>query len=182
VLSVMECLKVSERRACRAIEQPRSTERYAAVVSDEEDRLTRDILTLACRYGRYGCWRVTEMLVRGGWTVNHKRVERIWQREGLNVPTKLHPIVRNQFLEGLEVANIDLQCDLHAIVENGDLRDIGCCLCAGEIDPVRLTRAASNRAQTSEAQRHRAARRNEFSSITKCSMLQSSCLVRILES
>jgi putative transposase len=70
------------------IEQPRSTQRHEVVVSDEEDRLTRDILALACRYGRYGYRRVTEMLKRAGWTVNHKRVERIWRQEGLKVPSK----------------------------------------------------------------------------------------------
>jgi putative transposase len=85
---VVECLGVSERRACRTIEQPRSTQRYEALVAEDEDRLTRDILALACKYGRYGYRRVTEMLARAGWTVNHKRVERIWRQEGLKVPTK----------------------------------------------------------------------------------------------
>jgi putative transposase len=84
----MEHLKVSERRACRVIEQPRSTQRYEALLSGEEDQLTRDILALACKYGRYGYRRVGEMLERAGWMVNHKRVERIWRQEGLKVPQK----------------------------------------------------------------------------------------------
>jgi transposase InsO family protein len=40
------------------------------------------------RYGRYGYRRITAMLRSEGWTVNAKRVERIWRREGLKVPQK----------------------------------------------------------------------------------------------
>ena len=39
-------------------------------------------------YGRYGYRRITAMLQMEGWTVNHKRVERIWRQEGLKVPGK----------------------------------------------------------------------------------------------
>ena len=37
------------------------------------------------QYGRYGTPRITAMLHREGWTVNHKRVERIWREQGLKV-------------------------------------------------------------------------------------------------
>ena len=50
--------------------------------------LTADIIELATQYGRYGYRRITVMLHRVGWMVNHKRVERIWRREGLKVPQK----------------------------------------------------------------------------------------------
>jgi transposase InsO family protein len=43
---------------------------------------------LASRFGRYGYRRVTALLKAEGWRVNHKRVERIWRREGLKVPMK----------------------------------------------------------------------------------------------
>jgi len=46
------------------------------------------IVTLAARYGRYGYRRITALLRRDGWQVNHKRVERIWRQEGLKVPTR----------------------------------------------------------------------------------------------
>ncbi|WP_246658537.1 IS3 family transposase, partial [Mesorhizobium sp. GR13] len=36
----------------------------------------------------YGYRRITALLRQEGWTVNAKRVERIWRREGLKVPTK----------------------------------------------------------------------------------------------
>ena len=46
------------------------------------------IIRLASQYGRYGYRRITALLRTEGWHVNHKRVERIWRREGLKVPTK----------------------------------------------------------------------------------------------
>lgn len=39
-------------------------------------------------FGRYGYRRITALLRLDGWWVNHKRVERIWRREGLKVPKK----------------------------------------------------------------------------------------------
>jgi putative transposase len=50
--------------------------------------LTDDIIELAGRYGRYGYRMVTGLLNNSGWHVNHKRVERIWRREGLKIPQK----------------------------------------------------------------------------------------------
>lgn len=50
--------------------------------------LTVVIIQLASQFGRYGYRRITALLRRAGWNVNHKRVERIWRREGLRVPQK----------------------------------------------------------------------------------------------
>ena len=50
--------------------------------------LTQRIIELACMYGRYGYRRIAAMLRLKGWRVNHKRVERIWKKEGLKVPKK----------------------------------------------------------------------------------------------
>ena len=46
------------------------------------------MIDLAARYGRYGYRRITGMLRWLGWRVNHKRIERLWRREGLKVPKK----------------------------------------------------------------------------------------------
>ena len=46
------------------------------------------IIELASRHGRYGYRRITALLQDDGWKVSHKRVERIWRREGLKVPAK----------------------------------------------------------------------------------------------
>jgi putative transposase len=79
---------ISERRVCRVVGQPRSTQRYTALVGGDEERLRAEVVRLASRYGRYGYRRVTVLLRNDGWRVNHKRVERIWRQEGLKVPKR----------------------------------------------------------------------------------------------
>jgi putative transposase len=81
-------MDVSERRACRVLKQPRSTQRYQTRQADDEEQLTARIIVLASDYGRYGYRRITALLRNEGWEVNHKRVERIWRQEGLKVPPK----------------------------------------------------------------------------------------------
>jgi transposase InsO family protein len=81
-------LSVPERQACRVLGQPRTTQRRVLVQRDDEDALTKAIVDLASEYGRYGYRRITALLRTEGWHVNHKRVERIWRREGLKVPKK----------------------------------------------------------------------------------------------
>jgi transposase InsO family protein len=88
VQHVRKQLGVSERRACQVLHQSRSTQRRICVVREDETALTKAIIDLATEYGRYGYRRVTALLNRQGWQVNHKRVERIWRREGLKVPQK----------------------------------------------------------------------------------------------
>jgi len=71
------------------LQQARTTQRRKPGQSDEEKQLTHDIIALASRYGRYGYRRITALLNNEyGWRVNHKRVERIWRKEGLKVPKK----------------------------------------------------------------------------------------------
>ena len=68
--------------------QHRSTRRKVPRGASDEMALSEDIIALARQYGRYGYRRVTALLRDAGWTVNRKRVERIWRREGLKVPQK----------------------------------------------------------------------------------------------
>lgn len=84
----VERLGVSQRRACRILDQHRSTQWRKPKKRDDEDALTSAIIALAVRYGRYGYKRITALLRADGWRVNHKRVFRIWRREGLKVPQK----------------------------------------------------------------------------------------------
>ena len=79
---------MSERRVCRVLGQPRSARGYEPTGSAYEQMLTDDIVQLASDFGRYGYRKITALLQHGGWEVNHKRVERIWRREGLKVPGK----------------------------------------------------------------------------------------------
>ncbi len=91
VREVLGAEAVSERRVCQVLGQPRSTQRRAQAVLDEEARLRARIVELAKQYGRYGYRRITGLLVAEGWRVNHKRVERIWRAEGLKVPQRQRP-------------------------------------------------------------------------------------------
>jgi putative transposase len=71
------------------LEQARATQRRNLSPPSDEEELTDDIVALATRYGRYGYRRITALLNNEhGWKVNHKRVERIWRKEGLKVPKK----------------------------------------------------------------------------------------------
>ena len=46
--------RISERRACRVIGQSRNTQRRMRRVPDDEPRLVKRIVWLACENGRYG--------------------------------------------------------------------------------------------------------------------------------
>ena len=60
---------LSERHACRLVKQWRGTQRYQPIQRMDEDALTRDIITLASQYGRYGYRRITALLRTAGWQV-----------------------------------------------------------------------------------------------------------------
>ena len=68
--------------------QSRRVQRYQPKLAGDEEALKARIIELATQYGRYGYRRITALLQREGWRVNHKRVERIWRQEGLKVPQK----------------------------------------------------------------------------------------------
>ena len=71
------------------LEQARATQRRNLSLPSDEEQLTGDVIALATKYGRYGYRRITALLNNEyGWRVNHKRVERIWRKEGLKVPKK----------------------------------------------------------------------------------------------
>jgi len=52
---------LSERRACAAPGQHRSTQRKIPQGRDDEARLTADIVELARQYGRYGYRKIAEL-------------------------------------------------------------------------------------------------------------------------
>ncbi len=86
--------KISERRACVALGQPRTTQRYRPRKVDEDRQLIGQMRRLVESYPRFGSARVHQMLVgvgtSGGWRVNFKRVHRLWKQEHLQVPRKQH--------------------------------------------------------------------------------------------
>ena len=86
---LLERFGVSERRACRAIGQPRSTQRRPAPVPGTEEEILRSRLReLARAHPRYGYRRMTTILRREGYCVNHKRIQRLCRDEGLRVLKK----------------------------------------------------------------------------------------------
>ena len=80
--------RVSERRACRVLNQSRATQRRVAFMPTDEPKLVARMTALASDYGRYGYRRVGALLRAEGFVVNHKRVRRLWRREGLKVPSR----------------------------------------------------------------------------------------------
>jgi putative transposase len=76
---------VSQRRAARALDLPRSSLRYAPVIRDEHAILARRIEELAGRHPRFGYRRIWVLLDREGWSVNKKTVRRHWRQLGLKV-------------------------------------------------------------------------------------------------
>lgn len=84
VRHVQKTLKVSERRACRAIGQPRSTQRYQPTRPERDSPLANRIRELATETPSYGYRLATALLKREGWTVNPKRIYRLWRQAGLS--------------------------------------------------------------------------------------------------
>ena len=80
--------KISERRACRVLGQPRSSQRYISTKADIDTALSQRMVALSRENPRYGYRRVWALLRREGWAVNKKRVQRVWREAGLTVPSK----------------------------------------------------------------------------------------------
>ena len=82
--------EVSERRACRVVDQPRPSQRYISMKADKDAALTQRMAALSRQNPRYGYRRVWALLRREGWEVNKKRIHRLWREQGLKVPKKQH--------------------------------------------------------------------------------------------
>ncbi|MFQ5463992.1 MAG: IS3 family transposase [Phycisphaerae bacterium] len=83
-----ETLNASERQACRALSQPRSTQRFTCKERDGDKALIERMLAMVGEHPRYGYRRICALLRGEGWCVNRKRVYRLWRQEGLKVPQK----------------------------------------------------------------------------------------------
>ena len=66
----------------------RSRFRYQLAPKDNEEELRLAMIKLAKRYGRYGYRKIAALLRMEGWAVNHKKVERLWREEGLQLPKR----------------------------------------------------------------------------------------------
>lgn len=75
----------SQRRACQLVEISRSSARYAPKPRSGETAFKEQVRQLAHEHPNYGYRRITAILRREGSSINHKRVQRIWQSEGLQL-------------------------------------------------------------------------------------------------
>lgn len=75
---------VSERRACRVLAAPRATHRYERV-RDDQAVLRSRIKEIAGVHVTWGYPRIWIKLRREGWSVNRKRIYRLYKEEGLCV-------------------------------------------------------------------------------------------------
>jgi putative transposase len=87
----MTTMKVSERFACRVTGQNRTTQRReptATTPADPDAALRQWLRAYAKTHPRRG-FRPAYHDARGeGWTVNHKKIQRLWREEGLRVPQR----------------------------------------------------------------------------------------------
>ena len=81
-------LGVSERWACRVCGQHRSTERYEPKRAEDDAALRAELRRFSVERPRWGYRRAHHRLREEGWSVNRKRVQRLWREEGLRVPQR----------------------------------------------------------------------------------------------
>ena len=79
---------LSERRACELVGQSRSVQRYRSIKS-EIVGLKERLLEHALERPRFGYRRITILLCRDGFLVNHKRIYRMYRGLGLAVRKRL---------------------------------------------------------------------------------------------
>ena len=79
---------MSERRACQVVAAARSTVRYQPKGRPDDAELVTAVRDFAYRFPQHGYRHITAWMQRAGYRVNHKRVGRIWQQEGLQLPRR----------------------------------------------------------------------------------------------
>jgi len=86
VAQVQRRLGVAERRACRVLGQPRSSQWFVGRKREQDRALSDRLVALSRGHPRYGYRQIWALLTREGWRVNRKRVQRLWRQEGLRGP------------------------------------------------------------------------------------------------
>jgi putative transposase len=83
-----ETYSISERRASQILGRSRSTLRYQAASRAGDLPLLEAIKRLARKHPRWGHRQIHALLTRQGWTVNLKRVRRLWRESNLQRPIR----------------------------------------------------------------------------------------------
>ena len=79
---------LSERRACEIVGQHRSTQRREPCLAQDDTALRGRLRKLSMDRPRWGYRRAHSQLIEEGWSINRKRVQRLWREEGLRVPVR----------------------------------------------------------------------------------------------
>lgn len=87
---------MSERRACRLLQLPRSTKRYRHRPHLDEEALRGRLRELAAERPRFGYRRLGALLRREGFVVNHKRVHRLYRAERLSLRRKTRKRIQRE--------------------------------------------------------------------------------------
>jgi putative transposase len=78
---------LSERKASRLLNLPRSSLRYVAR-QDKDTVLAVEMAQIKDKYPRFGIRRAHALLLADGQVINRKRVARVWQKSGFQVPQR----------------------------------------------------------------------------------------------
>jgi putative transposase len=81
-------LGLSERRACRAVGQARSSQRYQPADPDPDSELRAWLREFSAKRPRWGYRRAHVEAAKAGHACNIKKIHRLWREEGLRVPQK----------------------------------------------------------------------------------------------
>ena len=84
----MQSAGVSQRQACSLVGIWRGTCRYRAKDNGEEDRIRQRLRDLSVVCPRFGSPRLGVLLRQEMGAINHKRVERLYDEEGLQLPKR----------------------------------------------------------------------------------------------
>lgn len=77
--------RLSQRRACRLMTQPRGTQRRILQSRRDDGVVESWLVELANDHGAWGCPQLHQQLRREGHRINHKRTQRLYRKHGLSL-------------------------------------------------------------------------------------------------
>lgn len=84
----MRSVGLSERRACALTGWCRASIRYRSIRNEANERIRQRLKELSVERPRFGSPRLSVLIRREFGSVNHKRVERLYVQEGLQLPRR----------------------------------------------------------------------------------------------
>ena len=76
---------LSQRQACGLVSVSRTVLQYRPKPNTLNDKICERMRELAAKHKRMGLWQMTRIIRREQGAVNHKRIERLYRREGLKL-------------------------------------------------------------------------------------------------